>query len=47
MAQLPAPAQGIVLTHFIVASDVDRTRHFYVDVLTDGPSARGAAHHSV
>ena len=33
MAEFPAPAQGIVLTHFIVASDVDRTRRFYADVL--------------
>jgi catechol 2,3-dioxygenase-like lactoylglutathione lyase family enzyme len=33
MAEFPAPAEGIVLTHFIVASDVDRTRRFYSDVL--------------
>ena len=33
MAEFPAPTQGIVLTHFIVASDVDRTRRFYADVL--------------
>ena len=33
MAELPAPAEGIVLTHFIVASDVDRTRRFYAGVL--------------
>jgi extradiol dioxygenase family protein len=33
MAEFPAPAEGIVLTHFIVASDVDRTRRFYADVL--------------
>jgi len=25
MAEFPAPAEGIVLTHFIVASDVDGT----------------------
>ena len=29
MAKFPAPAEGIVLTHFIVASDVDRARRFY------------------
>ena len=33
MAEFPAPAEGIVLTHFIVASDVDRARRFYADVL--------------
>jgi hypothetical protein len=33
MAEFQAPTQGIVLTHFIVASDVDRTRRFYADVL--------------
>ena len=33
MAEFPAPTEGIVLTHFIVASDVDRARRFYADVL--------------
>ena len=33
MAEFPAPTEGIVLTHFIVASDVDRSRRFYADVL--------------
>ena len=33
MAEFPAPAEGIVLTHFIVASDVGRTRRFYAGVL--------------
>jgi Glyoxalase-like domain len=33
MAGFPAPAEGIVLTHFIVASDTGRTRRFYADVL--------------
>jgi len=33
MAEFPAPTEGIVLTHFIIASDVDRTRRFYADVL--------------
>jgi hypothetical protein len=33
MAEFPAPAEGIALTHFVVASDVDRSRHFYADVL--------------
>jgi catechol 2,3-dioxygenase-like lactoylglutathione lyase family enzyme len=33
VAEFPAPEQGIVLTHFIVASDVERSRRFYADVL--------------
>ena len=33
MARFPAPAEGIVLTHFIVSDDVERSRHFYTDVL--------------
>ncbi len=33
MAKFPAPEKGIALTHFVVASDVDRSRRFYADVL--------------
>ena len=33
MANLPVPAQGIVLTHFIVSDDVERSRRFYTEVL--------------
>jgi catechol 2,3-dioxygenase-like lactoylglutathione lyase family enzyme len=33
MAELPIPSEGIVLTHFIVAQDVERSRAFYSDVL--------------
>jgi len=33
MAELPAPREGILLTHFVVAEDVERSRAFYVDVL--------------
>ena len=33
MAELPAPSEGFVLTHFIVVSDVDRSRRFYSEVL--------------
>jgi catechol 2,3-dioxygenase-like lactoylglutathione lyase family enzyme len=33
MAQLPAPGQGIVVTHFIVSDDVERSRRFYTEVL--------------
>lgn len=30
---LPIPAEGILLTHFLVAADVDRSVAFYRDVL--------------
>jgi catechol 2,3-dioxygenase-like lactoylglutathione lyase family enzyme len=33
MAQFPAPTEGIAITHFIVARDVERARRFYVEVL--------------
>ncbi|MGH2474823.1 MAG: VOC family protein, partial [Candidatus Limnocylindrales bacterium] len=33
MAELPIPREGILLTHFIVAEDVERSRAFYSDVL--------------
>jgi catechol 2,3-dioxygenase-like lactoylglutathione lyase family enzyme len=33
MAELPAPTEGFVLTHFIVVSDVERSRGFYSEVL--------------
>ena len=33
MAELPPPPDGIVLTHFIVADDVERSRRFYTEVL--------------
>jgi len=33
MATFPAPAEGIALTHFVVASDVGRSRRFYAGVL--------------
>ena len=33
MAEFPAPNEGIVLTHFIVSDDVERSRRFYTDVL--------------
>jgi catechol 2,3-dioxygenase-like lactoylglutathione lyase family enzyme len=33
VAEFPAPEEGIVLTHFIVSSDVERSRRFYTDVL--------------
>jgi len=30
---LPPPPEGIVLTHFIVSDDVERSRRFYTEVL--------------
>jgi catechol 2,3-dioxygenase-like lactoylglutathione lyase family enzyme len=33
MADLPIPDEGILLTHFIVSDDVERSRRFYTDVL--------------
>ena len=33
MADFPRPTDGIVLTHFVVATDVDRSRRFYADIL--------------
>ena len=33
MAARPNPREGILLTHFIVAEDVERSRTFYSDVL--------------
>ncbi len=35
MAEFPAPKEGIVLTHFIVSNDVERSRRFYTEVLGD------------
>ena len=33
MAEFPAPTEGILLTHFVVSGDVERSRRFYTDVL--------------
>ena len=33
MAEMPAPTEGIALTHFVVSADVERSRRFYVEVL--------------
>ena len=33
MAEFPAPRKGILLTHFIVSDDVERSRRFYTEVL--------------
>lgn len=33
MPDFPAPQEGILLTHFIVSDDIERSRRFYTDVL--------------
>ena len=33
MAGVPRPGEGAVLTQFVVASDIGRSRRFYADVL--------------
>src|SRR5919197_6250223 len=33
MADFPAPVEGILLTHFVVSDDVERSRRFYTEVL--------------
>ena len=33
MAELPPPPEGILLSHFIVSDDVERSRRFYTEVL--------------
>jgi catechol 2,3-dioxygenase-like lactoylglutathione lyase family enzyme len=33
MPERPNPSEGILLTHFVVAEDVERSRAFYADVL--------------
>jgi catechol 2,3-dioxygenase-like lactoylglutathione lyase family enzyme len=33
MSKLPLPSEGLVLTHFIVSDDVERSRRFYTNVL--------------
>lgn len=32
-SDFPAPTEGILLTHFVVVSDIARSRDFYADVL--------------
>jgi catechol 2,3-dioxygenase-like lactoylglutathione lyase family enzyme len=40
MAEFPVPKEGILLTHFIVSDDVERSRRFYTEVL-GGETVRG------
>ena len=44
MAEFPAPTAGFVATHFIVVSDVERSRRFYTEVL-GGETVRWASRH--
>ena len=32
-SDVPAPSEGMAITHFLVATDVDKTARFYADVL--------------
>jgi catechol 2,3-dioxygenase-like lactoylglutathione lyase family enzyme len=41
MAEFPAPEDGIVVTHFIVSDDVERSRRFYTEVLGGETVSRG------
>src|SRR6266550_3599828 len=41
MAEFPAPGQGILVTHFIVSDDVERSRRFYTEVLGGETVRRG------
>ena len=33
MSKLPVPTEGLLLTHFIVSNDIERSRRFYTEVL--------------
>jgi catechol 2,3-dioxygenase-like lactoylglutathione lyase family enzyme len=33
MSEVTPPAEGILLAHFIVSDDVERSRRFYTEVL--------------
>ena len=41
MAKLPAPTEEIVLTHFIVSCNVERSLRFYTEVLGGEPVLEG------
>ena len=41
MPEFPAPTEGILLTHFIVSDDVERSCRFYTDVLGGEMIRRG------
>ena len=33
MAQFPAPAEGFLVTYFLVSADIERSRRFYTEIL--------------
>jgi catechol 2,3-dioxygenase-like lactoylglutathione lyase family enzyme len=41
MAEFPLPTEGIVLTHFVVSADVERSLRFYSEVLGGEVVLRG------
>jgi catechol 2,3-dioxygenase-like lactoylglutathione lyase family enzyme len=41
MSDFPMPRAGMVLTHFIVSDDIERSRSFYTDVLGGETVRRG------
>ncbi len=41
MAEVPAPEEEILLTHFIVSDDVERSRRFYTEILGGKVAFRG------
>jgi catechol 2,3-dioxygenase-like lactoylglutathione lyase family enzyme len=41
MAEVPPPAEEVLLTHFIVSDDVERSRRFYTEVLGGEVAFRG------
>ena len=41
MAEVPPPAEELLLTHFIVSDDVERSCHFYTEVLGGKVTFRG------
>jgi catechol 2,3-dioxygenase-like lactoylglutathione lyase family enzyme len=42
MPELPIPREGVLLTHFIVSDDVERSRRFYTEVLGGETVLEGA-----
>src|SRR3954466_6022169 len=47
MAELPPAPEGIVLAHFIVSDDVERSRRFYTEVLGGKTVASSGANDEV
>jgi hypothetical protein len=43
LEEFPAPAEGFVITHFLVVSDQDRSRDFYRALFDGARSGRTSA----